>query len=87
MSEASTGKKLKPCPNGCGKTIFWDPEVSGKRKFVETSTRILHTLGRCQNLLEQQGKSLDVFALENNEDAPISQEAAEEETTIKNKET
>jgi hypothetical protein len=60
-------RKVRQCKYGCGKLIFWDDTVKEKMKFVEEGSRILHTYPRCADLLQRQGKSLDVFAKEKKE--------------------
>lgn len=48
----------KKCGYGCGKTIYWDDNRSGKLKWVETDSEILHNYPRCADLLKEQGKVL-----------------------------
>lgn len=53
---------IEPCKYGCGKKIFWNPNIKiSKIKFQEFDTGMLHDYPRCAQLLKQQGKDVGVL--------------------------
>lgn len=54
--------KIDYCIYGCGKKIFWNPNLKIPNiKFQEFDTGKLHDYPRCAELLKEQGKDVGVL--------------------------
>ena len=52
---------INPCCYGCGKMIYYNPQMKTKMKLLEFDTGQLHDYVRCYNLLKQQGKDTSIL--------------------------